>query len=107
MVLSLREAISGCKHIGVGLKRTLARRPDTFFVADFAARGMKAERYSKLNGTPAICPICGYAMLRLELQSGWVLDTCSAMPSVTALESEEFAKWAASLSSAKLPTARV
>jgi hypothetical protein len=107
MVFSVREAISGLKHISVGWKRTLARRPDTFFLPVLASRGVKAQRFQSKDGTPAICSICGYAMLRLELPHGWVFDTCSGMPSVPAMESQQFAKWVESLSSTKLPTARV
>jgi len=106
-VFSLREAIGGLKHLSLGWTRALAKRPDSYFIRNYEARGLLVERFSSSDGQPAICPICGYAMIRLELPTGWLFETCSAMPTITALGSEQFAQWSASLSRAKLPTARV
>jgi hypothetical protein len=107
MVFNVREAIGGFKHIGMGLERRIARRSQTFFLPAIESRGVRAQRFSSHDGTPAICSICGYAMIRLELPNGWLFDTCSAMPTVSALESQQFKAWTDSLSSEKLPTARV
>jgi hypothetical protein len=107
VVFSPRELVSGVKHISVGWTRALSRRPDSYFIPDYTARGVLVERYLNRDGRDAICSICGYAMIRLELPNGWLFETCSAMPTVTAIGSPEFMQWAQSLAPAKLPTARV
>lgn len=107
MVFSIREAIGGFKHIGLGWTRTFAKRPESFFLSNYSARSVLVERFAARDGRDAICPICGYAMIRVELPNGWLFETCSAMPTITGLDSADFNKWAESLEPAKLPTARV
>ena len=106
MVFNLREAVSGFKHLRLNWTRMLSNRPDTWFIKNYEIRGLNVERFTE-DGRPAICSICGYAMIRLELKNGWLMDTCSAMPVLSGLESKEFAGWVDSLDPVKLPTSRV
>jgi hypothetical protein len=77
----------------------LAKRPDTYFIADYEQRGILVERFAEPNGRNATCPICGYAMIRLELANGWLVETCSAVPTVKGIGSKHFHEWAASMAS--------
>jgi hypothetical protein len=108
MVFSIREGIGGFKHIGLGLERMLTKRPDTYFIPDYEARGLLVQRYTDPeNGKIAICHICGYARIRLELPNGWLLETCSAKPDIASFAGKDFAQWVQSLPPAKVPVARV
>lgn len=99
MVFNLREAIGGFKHLGLKWTRPLAKRPDTYFIADYQQRGLLIERFHEVDGRPAICSICGYAMIRLTLPNQWIFETCSAMPVIPSFQSKEFSIWAGNLSS--------
>jgi len=107
VVFNVRETKSGFRHLMLNCTRKFFRRADTWFIKEYEDSGLRPQRFADDNGKPAICSICGYAMIRLELNNGWLMDTCSAMPVVTGLQTQEFGIWANSLQAAKLPTSSV
>jgi hypothetical protein len=109
MVFSVREGIRAIKHISLGWTRMLGKRADTYFIPDYEARGLLVQRYvDAVTGQVAKCNICGYARIRLELPNGWLLEECSANPSINSFTGKEFAEWVEKLpATAKQPVAHV
>lgn len=95
MPLNLRETVGGFNHLRLGLQRQLLNRPVDHFLKRFSAPSHEQHLTCACDehGQPAVCHICGYAVARLELVGGWILETCSATGLFPVLRSGKFQDW--------------
>lgn len=84
MILKANEAAGGLKHAGLGWQRVLLRRPSESLLPRLLPSlknlGLPAGSVLDASGKPRTCAICGYALVRIQLEDGWTMDICSAMP---------------------------
>lgn len=92
MILKAHEAALGIKHVSYRLQRSILQRPTNFHLRKLNSCTMPFAELKDANGVPALCEVCGYAMARIQMPSGWVLDLCSAVPVVN-FGKAEFWRW--------------
>ncbi|GEM_PF-3475783 len=79
MPFNFKETVGGLNHLRLGLARRLLRQPGDRFLKHLGRPGGQPLCVpSNPDGSPLVCPICGFAVARLELAGGWTLETCSA-----------------------------
>lgn len=97
MPLSIQETIGGLKHLGLKWQRRLTGASPTRYVENLAAAGVSCLAVGADSGNPATCHICGFALVRVDLPGGWVLETCSANGPDSLLAESGLAEWLAGL----------
>ncbi len=101
------ETLYGWQHLGRGVARRLLRRPATFFLNRYQVAGQSPEAALNLDGTTAVCQVCGYCLVRVQVGNGWLVEMCSGLPVLVHLSGEKFDDWVSSLPSSELPMSRV
>ena len=105
VILKANEAVGGLKHAGLKWERLLLRRPPDRFIPRFSRLALPLQSSSSTD-LQAGCPICGYALVRLQFADGWTLDACSAMPALF-FDNPKFVQWQSTMPREKLPTSCV
>jgi hypothetical protein len=106
LVFKANEAVGNCKHVGLKIARLLFRHSRERFLSDFQDLGLPVSRSFDFEGKPRCCHVCGYAIIDIELDRGWTLETCSAMP-ILLLTSPLFAAWRKRVPPERQPSARL
>ncbi len=56
-------------------------------------RGVALSRVGQKARHVCVCPFCGYAMARVEMKPGWVVETCSAFLLRDMFENDSFPRY--------------
>jgi hypothetical protein len=97
LAFSIQETIGGLKHLGLKWQRRLTGASPTQYAERLAASGVSCLAVSADNGNPAVCHICGFVMVRVDLPGGWVLETCSAVGLNSLPVESRLREWASGL----------
>ena len=95
MLFTWRETFWGLRHLALRFSRRLLGKPADAFIKRYAGTG--AEPVQDQNGSVQECLICGFTLISLEMEEGWRMEMCSALP-VLDIGSADFKQWAHSLS---------
>lgn len=84
-------------HRLLGMRRLLLRQPRTLFVDRYSAVNRTMEPVKHEFPWDKNCPICGFAMVRLQLSGSWTVETCSAYSLKSILDRPSLPAWVQSL----------
>lgn len=81
MPFNIRESIGAVNHLIVGWDRSLFRRPIDLHLQQFEISAALSQLAiaADIEKHEAVCAICGYRLVKLEIVGGWTLETCSAV----------------------------
>lgn len=81
MPFNLRESIGAVNHLIVRWDRSFFRRPSNFHLQQFEVSAALDQLVIAVDieKHEAVCAICGYRLVKLEIVGGWTLETCSAV----------------------------
>src|SRR4029453_8894928 len=97
MTFAIGETIGGLNHLCLRWQRRLLREPGTRYVGRCATGGLPVKAGLDDNGAPKTCHICGFAIARLDVAGGWVVETCSAVGLDALAGNRRFQQWASQL----------
>jgi len=89
MPFTLSLTFDWLRHRLVAAKGALYGRKSDYFVKDT----VNLTTLTKPDGTPLLCPICGFAMAELMLSQGWSVKACSANGFKNIIGNAEFDSW--------------
>lgn len=81
MPFSFRESIGAVNHLIVRWDRSFFRRPNDLHLQQFEIPAALDQVViaADMEKHEAVCAICGYRLVKLEIIGGWTLETCSAV----------------------------
>lgn len=98
------ETLDGWRHLSLRWQRLWLRRPPDYYIDRHpwpaTAKGQGRDR----AGNPDTCQMCGYRIIRLEMPGGWLLQMCSALPTIKNPDAASFKLWLETLTGRELPT---
>ena len=97
MPFSFSATRRGFSHRLLGARRLLLCQPRTLFVDRYCAQNTTMEPVQHEFPGDKNCPICGFAMVRLQLSGSWIVETCSAYSLKSILDRPSLPAWLLSL----------
>lgn len=97
MAINFREGYWGLRHLCLAMQRRLFKLSEQHFLQGFAELGSRIQVLKDENGRQRLCERCGFSLVSYTSDSGWTIETCSALP-VVDLRDAGFVDWLEDLS---------
>lgn len=91
---TFRETYWGLRHRSLRFARNTLQKPTDLYVKRYAGTGAVEARDEA--GCLRECNVCGFCLIVVELDSGWQMEMCSALP-VVDVRNAAFQQWAQGL----------
>ncbi len=92
MAFNIREGYWGLEHLRLALCRKLFNMKPEHYISRYAETGTRLAFPENERSDARVCERCGFVIMRAELEGGWLIEMCSALPLVS-LKNRGFQNW--------------
>jgi hypothetical protein len=87
------QSLSNAFHRGLAAPKILFRLAPDYFINRHRKRGVDLVPALGSDQKLVLCHLCGFALARLQLSEGWLMEACSATGFRRVANDRAFAQW--------------